>query len=386
MAEHPFVGGDSQMHTGYVRRVLTLLIIISGFVGFFSAKTPTASSARLAQEVRETQNETAGQVFKNIQILKDIPASKLEAAMDFMATSLGVDCSFCHTSDRESDEKSTKLTARKMIVMTSNINKQSFSGFSVVNCYTCHRGRTEPTSIPEMVDSLVKPDTISTDSSSGLPRPDAVLDSYETAIGGIEAIDKVSTLVLIGYETSYGPGRSPIKVPIEIYRKAPDRFLYEANLLTGLVRRGFDGKSGWALRGIEVRRLDGDELARVERDADFYQYLKLKRAFPAFRVLGRQKVGDRKVIVAGGGARDGAKAKLYFDAESGLLVRCEAQIKTPLGALPDIIDFDDYRRASGIDLPYKIKRWRPPTMVVQEFKEIRINVPIDDSRFTAPPR
>jgi hypothetical protein len=212
------------------------------------------------------------------------------------------------------------------------------------------------------------------------------LDKYETAIGGIGAIGKVSTLVLIGYETSYGPGRSPTNVPIEIYRKAPDRFLSEANQLTGLARRGFDGKSAWALRGNEVRRLDGDELARVERDADFYQYLKLKQTFSAFRVLGRQKVGDKKVIVAGAGARDGAKVKLYFDAESGLLVRREAQIKTPLGVLPDIIDFEDYRKAGGIDLPYKIKQWRPPTMVIQEFKEIRINVPIDDSKFTAPPR
>jgi hypothetical protein len=51
--------------------------------------------------------------------------------------------------------------------------------------------------------------------------------------------------------------------------------------------------------------------------------------------------------------------------------------------LPDVIDFEDYRKVGDIELPFRIKRSRPPTTVVEQFKQVKINVPIDDSRFAA---
>jgi hypothetical protein len=40
--------------------------------------------------------KTAAQQFKNIQILKDMPADRLIPAMQFITASLGVDCEYCH--------------------------------------------------------------------------------------------------------------------------------------------------------------------------------------------------------------------------------------------------------------------------------------------------
>jgi len=42
------------------------------------------------------QPKTAEQQFKNIQVLKNIPAEQLIPSMQFIAASLGVDCEFCH--------------------------------------------------------------------------------------------------------------------------------------------------------------------------------------------------------------------------------------------------------------------------------------------------
>src|SRR5262249_48599320 len=81
-----------------------------------------AGSSRLggqnpAVPVAETP-KTAEQVFKNIQVLKGTPADQLQPAMQFISSSLGVECEFCHVRDQfEKDDKKAKATARTMIQM-----------------------------------------------------------------------------------------------------------------------------------------------------------------------------------------------------------------------------------------------------------------------------
>src|SRR3982750_3601046 len=63
--------------------------------------------------------KTAGEVFKNIQILKDMPADQLDRVMGIFTGALGVKCNFCHVPGQwEKDDKEEKRTAREMIKMT----------------------------------------------------------------------------------------------------------------------------------------------------------------------------------------------------------------------------------------------------------------------------
>jgi len=62
---------------------------------------------------------------------------------------LGVRCDFCHNpQDYSSDEKETKLTARKMMEMVKNVNATTFNGEQKVQCWTCHRGQQKPEAPP----------------------------------------------------------------------------------------------------------------------------------------------------------------------------------------------------------------------------------------------
>jgi Photosynthetic reaction centre cytochrome C subunit len=98
----------------------------------------------------------ASEQFRNIQVLKDLPADQLYPTMHFMADSLGVQCVDCHVGvpgqvDGEKDDKQMKRTARKMITMTMEINKANFDGQNggrTVTCYTCHRGSRQPLATP----------------------------------------------------------------------------------------------------------------------------------------------------------------------------------------------------------------------------------------------
>jgi len=100
--------------------------------------------------------------YKNLKILpKNISKEDLDKVMDHFKTALGVKCSFCHAPSKDSaqkwpdfasDEKPEKLIARKMMKMTSKINKKFFAdnkneqGVAVpaVECMTCHRGSPHP--------------------------------------------------------------------------------------------------------------------------------------------------------------------------------------------------------------------------------------------------
>ena len=93
--------------------------------------------------------QTAQKAFKNVQVLKDIPADDLVPTMQFVSASLGVECDFCHVRDAfEKDDKKPKQTARQMMRMELEINGRNFDARRAVTCYSCHRGQIKPVSIP----------------------------------------------------------------------------------------------------------------------------------------------------------------------------------------------------------------------------------------------
>src|SRR5262249_60283864 len=106
-------------------------------------QTPAAAQEKtIAQEGRE----------KNVKLLGDLPVSQFIPVMNYFATSLGRRCNFCHVNtngqwDYASDAKPEKNTAREMIKMVLETNKNFFKGNLQVQCFTCHRGRNNPQSL-----------------------------------------------------------------------------------------------------------------------------------------------------------------------------------------------------------------------------------------------
>ncbi len=91
--------------------------------------------------------KTAGQVYKNVHVLKDIPSTQFIPTMRFVAAALGVECEFCHLGTR-SEDTPNKQTARKMMTMMLALNKENFEGRLEVTCYTCHKGNHDPVNSP----------------------------------------------------------------------------------------------------------------------------------------------------------------------------------------------------------------------------------------------
>jgi hypothetical protein len=148
--------------------------------------------------------------------------------------------------------------------------------------------------------------------------------------------------------------------------------------------QGFDGQRGWTKDSRGLRELDAKEVTSVKREADLFRYLKLNQTYPQMRVLSKEKIGGREVWVVGATSRDESRERLYFDAQTGLLIRKYVTFKTAFGGIPEVTDFEDYRDVNGIRLPFTIKWSRPPYGYVRRFSEIGVNASIDPVKFKPP--
>lgn len=164
-----------------------ILIAVVAFP--IAAAWAQSASPRLMKP--ESDPKTTDQAYKNIQVLKDLPADQLIPAMQFVASSLGVECEFCHVESAfDKDEKKPKQTARKMMRMMFAINKDNFDGHREVTCYSCHRGARKPVGIPIIGDEEPKievaMDMTSEETSAATPdvaSPGCGSDSREARTG-----------------------------------------------------------------------------------------------------------------------------------------------------------------------------------------------------------
>src|SRR5215467_6376967 len=136
--------------------------------------------------------------YKNIQALKGTPAEQMIPSMQFIAASLGVECEYCHVAHQmDKDDKKTKVTARKMISMMMAINKENFEGHREVTCYSCHRGSANPVATPIISADEPKHEIRESgkpgEARPALPPADQLLGKYLSAVGGEEALQKVTS-------------------------------------------------------------------------------------------------------------------------------------------------------------------------------------------------
>ncbi len=332
----------------------------------------------------QPQEKTAEQQFKNIKVFRGLPASQVMPAMSFMRASLGVQCSFCHVErEFDKDGKEEKESARKMILMVREINQTNFAGRNEVTCNTCHNGRPHPASVPAFAEitgrTVPSATAAERKSTEPLPSLDQILGKYLQAVGGRDALEKVSTRVMVGTRTA-SEGWS---APLEVYQKAPNKILTTYKLGSAFYT-GFNGTVGWFQSNRGLREAEGQNLIRLKQEAEFTP-LTLRDGYQNLRVIGKQPVGDRQAYVVQGTPKGGRSLeRFFFDMESGLLLRISARDATPLGPLPEETDFDDYRDVGGVKLPFTILHLSADHSYRDVYSEITQNVQIDDTRFDKP--
>jgi len=376
-----------------------------------------AGSAPAAPQAAAPGKPLAEQVFKNIQVLKGIPVDDFMGTMGIMSAALGFDCSECHANagtdkvDWAADTQ-RKVVARKMVTMMTTINKDNFSGRQMVTCWSCHHGRDRPATTPAM-ETVYGPGSSEMDDvlaqMPGMPTPDEVLNKYVQALGGAQKLATLKSYV--GKGTSVGFGGFGGGGKVTIYAKFPDE---RATWITfpdapdrGESDRTFDGKVGWLKTPLTVLgeyELTGGELDGAKFDAQLGFPGQIKQTLTNLRVSlpasisdlpgpssqtakeSKEGLGqDRMVNVLQGSGPRGLLVTLYFDKDSGLLLRMVRYSRSPIGRVPTQVDFSDYRDvAGGIKLPFHMTfAWLDGRDAIQ-LSEIQANATIDAAKFGRP--
>ena len=340
------------------------------------------------------QEKTAEQEYKNIQVFKGIPASQLEPMMHLFNTSLGVRCDFCHVRsgnqfEFDKDDKKAKKDARKMIEMTLALNKNSFNNRVEVTCYTCHRGNEHPVAIPTLPAPIIIPPpqpnpqpNAGAKPAEAMPTADQVLEKYVQAVGGKAAIEKLKSRTLKG---TYQPQRGNNEVPLEITQTG-DKIFITVTTPQGSNTRVFDGTKGWSKAGNQMREMEPGDIVTIKDLTEAFDVLKLKEPFPKFNFRGKDKIGDREAYVLVGALPDKRRVRLYFDVQTGLLLRKQIFAQLPVAIDPTQFDFEDYREVDGVKVPFTVRTLyaEPGFSGTRKFTEVKHNVKIDDTQFAMP--
>jgi len=340
-----------------------------------SRESPRASGEGISAPAAET-------VFKNIQVLKGTPSDQMLPAMRFITASLGVACSYCHVPDHfDRDDKKPKQTARKMMRMMAMIDRDNFEGDRAVTCYSCHRGSPKPQVTPLIANEF--PSHATTESLSlvaPLPTADELITKYIRAVGGVDAIEKI-----LSREESGKTTRGGDSFRLEGFYRDPKMQALIMHIPDGETVHVIKGDRGWSSSpGHGVEEIGGDALAAACMDADLHFPLHIRQNFAELRVEYPEKVGDREAFVIAARNLGKPPVRLYFDEQSGLLVRLVRYEKSPLGLAPTQIDYTDYREVDGMRIPFRRAMAQPDGKTITQIEQVRQNTRIDDALFRKP--
>jgi hypothetical protein len=347
--------------------------------------------------------QKAGDFFKNVQILKDIPANLMQPTMQFMEISLGVHCVYCHDQDntkRELDVKPTKARAREMLRMVNTINETTFGGRQVVTCYTCHRGATKPVVVLPHGGGEEMPGGIANQARQRGERPiqgqaptvDQVLDRHINGIGGAESLAKVTSITGKGTVTNYAhldevhqERPLPIVTPVDFVVKGDKSMLVQHNA-NGDAVQTYNAGSGWARAGNgNANDLRPDVLDVAKLQTAIYNPTMFKQIVTGMQVTGQDVIGNLETTVITGRMTTLPVVKLYFDRESGKLVSVYYQQPSGFCCHAFRMDVGDYTVQGGIQVPARITTVGVrDSFTVYRFDTLQANAAVDDARFAKP--
>ena len=369
-----------------------------------------------AQTVPPATHPMAEEVFKNVRALKGISVDDFMETMGLISAALSFDCSDCHYNagtpkvDWAADTP-RKVVARTMINMVAGINKNNFGGKELVTCWTCHRSRDKPLVTPSFETIYGEPVLVPDDviaQNPGSPSAEAILDKYIEAVGGAQRLATLTSFDARGTSTGFGGFGGGGDV--EIAAKAPDEratiVLFKAETERGDQIRTYNGRSAWVRTPLNILgeyQLFGGDLDGARFDAQLSFPGQIKQILTNLRTGEATTISDIPMshsqaavqkdvsqgktynvnVVQGTGPR-GLLVTLYFDKQTGLLLRELRFSETPIGRVPTQIDFSDYREVNGIKLPYHLAYvWLDGRDSIS-LSEIKTNVKIDEDKFGRP--
>src|SRR5713226_7971319 len=245
-------------------------------------------------------------VFKNVKVLKGIPVDEFMDTMGMFASSLGYDCSSCHSpeirTNRDAFAIETPLVqrARGMITMMNAINRNYFRGEPRVSCFTCHRANYSPEIVPSLTlqygEFKEDPNALNIFPDRNASA-DQVFDKFYQALGGRERLARLTSFAATGTYSGFNTGGADF--PVEIFARAPDQRTQVIHMSIGDGVKTYDGQNGWVAeewRPVPLVTLTGGNLSGARLDAIMSFPAAIQKAFSRWQT-GSTVIDDRPVQI-----------------------------------------------------------------------------------------
>lgn len=229
---------------------------------------------------------------------------------------------------------------------------------------------------------LIEPPNAST------PTVEATLGAYIQAMGGENALRRITTRMLKGVYIATSGSRS-FTGALESYEKAPNKSISILNITNiGTFKEGFDGTTVWATDMGGKLDTKGDwATAYKKRENTLVSPTDIRRirdAYPQIVMRGTTNVNGQTAYVVDLMPAEGRPETAYFDTRTGLLVRLDVMYMRGKEYVPTQFIIEDYREVQGVKVPFMYQLLQPGYKSMVRASEILFNQPIEDSRFAIP--
>ncbi|HXD73873.1 MAG TPA: photosynthetic reaction center cytochrome c subunit family protein [Vicinamibacterales bacterium] len=368
---------------------------VAGFV--FAARPAAQEQPRMRESI---VGKKAGVYFKNVSTstLKELSVDDFIGAMGVMTDALGLDCADCHPNAGSDQvdwvfDTARKKTARRMVEMVANLNKEFFGGAQRVTCWTCHHGRVTPATSIQLTRLYEAPNDEVDDFVARDPEQPAateILDKYIAATGGAQKWAGVRNYIASGSSIGFGgfggdgqfeifannqPNQRTVRIQ---FPQHPDR---------GISTWVFNGTQGWintprAL--LENYDLIGGELNGAKLEAQIAFPSNIKNAMTNWRTGFRRVIGDSEYYTVQGNGPRGEYGTFYIDPKTYLLKRLVRYEPSPAGNILVEIDYDDWRDVNGVKLPFEYNFYWLDGRYTAKIKDYKFNTTLPAGIFDRP--
>lgn len=342
-----------------VRRIVHLATLAVGLVPIVVFSAPQTGP-------QVPEGPKAEEVYKDIQVFKGVPASDIIPAMEFMAASMKMRCTGCHDAKDYAAPNKNKATSRKMVLMQREINEKNFEGKLEVTCNSCHNGMEHPAGVP--IPTGLNMRHVRTDSA---PKAEELFKKYQDAIGSNpSSLLRTGTLTAPNEETHDAETK-----PAELIQTADGKFRFVADTR----KFGSNGTQVW----YGAYPMTDEPAAIFGRMGRAYRGEQAFAGLERVSTAGRDKIGQTTVwVVRGARAATQSTEEMWFDANTGYLLRLVNIRRSSIGTVLSYFDYEDYKKSGSATVPMKITATFPGgDKWTMEFVSAKEGAPVTDSMF-----
>ena len=211
---------------------------------------------------------------------------------------------------------------------------------------------------------------------------DEIVDKHVAALGGMENINAVNTIV-----SDRSLAINGMEVPNKTILIVGKSIRNESTAMGNTMVQVVDGGKGWMIRPVqfggtgEPEDLPADQLKQQMSTLDpFGGLVNYKNKGNMVELVGKEKIDKKDVYHLKVTSKEGQVMDEFLDANTYLITK----VKVSMNGQDGSIDFSDYKDVSGVKIPHTMDIANSQMSMSFITNKVSINSKIDDAVFKRP--